>query len=305
MVTGIVPHVGGPILPPGVPTVLIDFLPAATVTDMATCVGPPDVIVMGSAGVFINYLPAARLGDQTAHGGVIVMGSPTCIIGEIGSPSPGAAGAAGVVAGLAVSGAIGSFAANPSVYAPPSAPSVAEDADRDGSEAVVTADGGSSAGPARGETRCRGNSLYRQQEPMSCVLASSRMIIRQMTGTDPGEAALRDEARTAGWFDPLNGSDPWQIPTLLQNHGVAGATARNHLSLGDIQTATAGGKPVMVGLKNPGHRILVDGVRNNADGSRSVLVRVPGYPGAGGCREVPAGEFLERYNNDAPVISFK
>src|SRR5271170_5727780 len=97
-----IPHVGGPILPPGVPNVLIDFLPAATVTDMATCVGPPDVIVMGSAGVFINFLPAARIGDQTAHGGVIVMGSPTCIIGEGGSPSPGAAGLGAIVAGIAI-----------------------------------------------------------------------------------------------------------------------------------------------------------------------------------------------------------
>jgi uncharacterized Zn-binding protein involved in type VI secretion len=104
MVTGIVPHVGGPILPPGAPTVLIDFLPAATVTSMATCVGPPDIIVLGSMGVLINYMPAARLGDLTAHGGVIMMGSPTCIIGEIGSPSPGAAGMWGVIAGLSASG---------------------------------------------------------------------------------------------------------------------------------------------------------------------------------------------------------
>jgi uncharacterized Zn-binding protein involved in type VI secretion len=105
MVTGVVPHVGGPILPPGVPTVLIDFLPAANVTTMATCVGPPDVIIKGSAGVLINFLPAARLGDQTAHGGVIVLGSFTCIIGEVGSPSPGAGGLGGVVSGLGVSGA--------------------------------------------------------------------------------------------------------------------------------------------------------------------------------------------------------
>lgn len=104
MVTGVVPHVGGPILPPGAPTVLIDFLPAATVTNMATCVGSPDMIAMGSTGVLINFLPAARLGDPTVHGGVIVLGSPTCIIGEMGSPSPGAAGMGGVVAGLAASG---------------------------------------------------------------------------------------------------------------------------------------------------------------------------------------------------------
>jgi uncharacterized Zn-binding protein involved in type VI secretion len=116
MVTGVVPHVGGPILPPGAPTVLIDFLPAATVTSMATCVGPPDVIVMGSTGVLINFLPAARLGDPTAHGGVIVMGSPTCIIGEVGAPSPGTAGAAGVVAGLAASGVSKLIEASTSVY---------------------------------------------------------------------------------------------------------------------------------------------------------------------------------------------
>jgi len=104
MTTGPVPHVGGPILPPGAPTVLIDFLPAATVTSMATCVGPPDVIIKGSSGVFINFLPAARLGDQTAHGGVIVLGSFTCMIGEVGSPSPGAGGMGGVVAGMVMTG---------------------------------------------------------------------------------------------------------------------------------------------------------------------------------------------------------
>jgi len=81
MVTGLVPHVGGPILPPGCPTVLIGFLPAARVTDMAVCVGPPDVIAMGSSTVMIGGLPAARMGDMTAHGGTIVVGCPTVIIG--------------------------------------------------------------------------------------------------------------------------------------------------------------------------------------------------------------------------------
>jgi uncharacterized Zn-binding protein involved in type VI secretion len=81
MVTGVVPHVGGPILPPGCPTVMIGFLPAARVTDMATCVGPPDVIVKGSSSVMIGMMPAARIGDQTAHGGVIVLGEFTVMIG--------------------------------------------------------------------------------------------------------------------------------------------------------------------------------------------------------------------------------
>ena len=82
MVTGVVPHVGGPILPPGEPTVLIGFLPAARVGDMATCVGPPDTIAKGSATVLIGNKPAARLTDLTAHGGTIVApGEPTVMIG--------------------------------------------------------------------------------------------------------------------------------------------------------------------------------------------------------------------------------
>jgi len=78
---GPVPHVGGPILPPGCPTVLICMMPAARVGDMATCVGPPDAIAMGSPTVLIGGMPAARLGDPTVHGGVIVVGSPLVMIG--------------------------------------------------------------------------------------------------------------------------------------------------------------------------------------------------------------------------------
>ncbi|TQV66925.1 type VI secretion protein [Exilibacterium tricleocarpae] len=81
MVTGTVPHVGGPIVSPGGPTVLIANLPSATVTSSCVCVGPPDTIVKGSATVLISNKPAARMGDNTAHGGVIVMGCPTVLIG--------------------------------------------------------------------------------------------------------------------------------------------------------------------------------------------------------------------------------
>ena len=80
MFDGPKPHVGGPIMPPGAPTVLIGGMPAARVGDMATCVGPPDAIAMGSSKVMIGGMPAARMGDQTAHGGVITLGCPTVII---------------------------------------------------------------------------------------------------------------------------------------------------------------------------------------------------------------------------------
>ncbi|WBY09529.1 PAAR domain-containing protein [Sphingomonas sp. 7/4-4] len=76
-----IPHVGGPISGPGAPTVLIGNLPAARVGDMAVCVGPPDSIVKGSATVLIAGMPAARIGDTCAHGGSIVLGLPTVLIG--------------------------------------------------------------------------------------------------------------------------------------------------------------------------------------------------------------------------------
>ena len=79
--TGPVPHVGGPIIM-GAPTVLVGSLPAARVTDPLICVGPPDTIIEGSFTVLISDLPAARMGDATAHGGVIVGGFPTVLIGD-------------------------------------------------------------------------------------------------------------------------------------------------------------------------------------------------------------------------------
>ena len=82
MVTGVVPHVGGPIGGPGCPTVLIGNMPAAVVGDLVTCAGPPDSLILGSATVLIGGKPAVRVGDMTAHGGVIIPpGCPTVLIG--------------------------------------------------------------------------------------------------------------------------------------------------------------------------------------------------------------------------------
>lgn len=81
MVTGVVPHVGGPVSGPCAPTVLIGKLPAARVTDMCVCVGPPDVIVKGSMTVLTQKMPQARIGDMTAHGGNLVLGEFTVLVG--------------------------------------------------------------------------------------------------------------------------------------------------------------------------------------------------------------------------------
>lgn len=99
---GPVPHVGGPILT-GMATVLVGKMPAARVSDVATCVGPPDSIVKGSSGVFIGGLPAARIGDSCAHGGAIATGFPTVLIGESSSGSGGSAGSGSGSGGAAKS----------------------------------------------------------------------------------------------------------------------------------------------------------------------------------------------------------
>lgn len=80
MVTGTVPHVGGPVLGPGASKVLIGGLPAAVVGDTCQCSGPPDTIIAGSTKVLFQKKPAARLGDSTAHGGKIIAGNPKVLI---------------------------------------------------------------------------------------------------------------------------------------------------------------------------------------------------------------------------------
>lgn len=95
MVDGLKPHVGGPVMPPGTPNVLIGGMPAATLGDMCTCASAPDIITMGSSGVLIGGKPAARMGDMTAHGGNIVLGCFTVLIGESGGGGGGGAGAGG------------------------------------------------------------------------------------------------------------------------------------------------------------------------------------------------------------------
>jgi uncharacterized Zn-binding protein involved in type VI secretion len=93
MSTGPVPHVGGPIVSPGAPTVIIGGLPAARVGDMATCIGPPDFIApSGAPTVLISGMPAARMGDMTVHGGRVILGCFTVLIGTAGASGTGLSG---------------------------------------------------------------------------------------------------------------------------------------------------------------------------------------------------------------------
>jgi uncharacterized Zn-binding protein involved in type VI secretion len=104
MVTGTVPHVGGPVLPPCEPKVLTGGRPQARIGDMATCAGAPDVIALGAMTVLVGGKPAARMLDTTVHGGKIVVGEPTVLIGDNGSASSGTLGMELVAAMIAAEG---------------------------------------------------------------------------------------------------------------------------------------------------------------------------------------------------------
>src|SRR5690554_19236 len=89
MVTGYIPHVGGPVSGPGMPGVTINGQPIAVMGDMCTCVGPPDTIVQGCPGVTVNGKPVATIGSMTAHGGQITVGVPGVTVGP-NTPTPDA-----------------------------------------------------------------------------------------------------------------------------------------------------------------------------------------------------------------------
>jgi uncharacterized Zn-binding protein involved in type VI secretion len=131
MVTGPVPHVGGPIML-GCFTVLTGKLPQARVGDMCVCVGPPDVIVKGSAGVMVGKMPAARLADNCAHGGMIVVGCPTVLIGEAGGGGGGGGGAGGAGAGSSDNAYKGGGPANVQYAKPPAQAEVLTSAGQEG-----------------------------------------------------------------------------------------------------------------------------------------------------------------------------
>jgi uncharacterized Zn-binding protein involved in type VI secretion len=121
MVTGIVPHVGGPIVT-GMPTVLTGSLPQARVTDIAICVGPPDMIIKGSPTVLVGGQMAARIGDTTVHGGVIVTGLPTVLIGDAGAAGGGGGGAGGAGGAGAAGAGAGAAAGAAAKGAQPASP---------------------------------------------------------------------------------------------------------------------------------------------------------------------------------------
>lgn len=87
-----IPHVGGPLIGPGAPTVLAGGVPISVLGDTAVCFGPPDVMVLAAFSVLAEGKPVVRICDTSAHGGVTLIGLPTVLVGDSGgSGSPQAA----------------------------------------------------------------------------------------------------------------------------------------------------------------------------------------------------------------------
>jgi uncharacterized Zn-binding protein involved in type VI secretion len=229
----------------------------------------PGVVIDGSPTVMIENCPACRLGDTIIEAigppNKIMMGCPTVIIGDSGGG--GANGAA------------------PGVF-----------------DALVDYVRKALEGLGLVEVECRGKVLREQQEGMSCAQATTSMIIEDLSGKHVSEEQLRKESAARGappGYDPINGTSDSDVPTMLNDHGINNSGVKYNAGMGDVEAGLANGKPVQLGLVNPGHWVVVDGVRTNPDGSKTLLVRDPAFPGRGGCREIDATEFQNRFADPA------
>ncbi len=248
MTTGPVPHVGGPVLPPGAVMILVGGQPAARIGDMCVCVGPPDSIVKGAMPVRMMNMPASRMTDQTAHGGVIVQGCPTVLIGLAGISG-------NVLAGIQRCQAMAA-GRNP----PPGA----------------TAPNGAQLQP-----NTPGQSYN------NCGIEVSRQIITQSTGANIGQEQLFNQALNNGWANNVpgnafasGGTVPAGRQSIMAANGVQ--TTQMAPTMSNLETAVSQGRGVSVdvwagsmpnwagqGLApgTGGHNILVTGVEYDANGN--------------------------------------
>ncbi|MCK4857939.1 MAG: C39 family peptidase [candidate division Zixibacteria bacterium] len=147
-----------------------------------------------------------------------------------------------------------------------------------------------------------------QEKNNSCVIASSRNMIAMLTGKDVKESTLRDEMKTImkkpNHDFNKNGINPKHAVTLLKNHGVDTEIKKNQ-SNKDLENLTAKGKPVLIGFKNPGHRVMLDSVTTNKDGSKTYNVRDPDPAYKGKPRNMSEADFNKKYNKNAIVVAPK
>lgn len=267
----------------------------AGLSDMHVCPVPvpipphgPGMVCKGSTTVLINNLPAARQNDKVmeACGGAdpISMGCPTVDIGDSGGGGGGAGGAAGGGNG-AGAGSGGAGGAGGGGTATAGGDSLADSTLGHGTSTTPVAD---SLAVTPETTFCRGRPLRRQQQSMSCVPAAASMVIQSRRGVYIPEEQLRQESQARGNYSTTNGTTVRDLQPMLQSHGVASGPWTTNPTASQIDSATSGGRPAILALQNPGHAVVVDGVRTARDGRQYLQLRDP-LQGTGGCREMEVG----------------
>lgn len=238
----------------------------------------PGVVIDGSPTVLFNNLPAARQGNKIIEAlgppNTIAMGMPTVLIGDGGGGGGGIGGGLlGALMGAAVGAAIGLIVGGPAGM-------------------IVGAIAGGIAGTQGGE---KDRPHFQQEQPMSCGMAASRMVIATQTGNNVPESDLQTQSQNyPGAYDPVNGTNMGNLTPLLRANGVDNASEpQSGQTVGDLATATANGDPAIAHFNNPGHFVVVDGVRTNPDGSRTLQVRNPGDTEAS---EVSEADFNNRFS---------
>ena len=131
-----------------------------------------------------------------------------------------------------------------------------------------------------------------QEKPMSCAIATARMIIRSRTGEDIPEGQLRDESHAGGsppGYDELNGTYCSGVNALLAAHGVNGGGIWSKASVGNMESALASGRPAALLLRDVNHFVVLDGIETQPDGTQALLIRDPALPAATGKRSIAIG----------------
>jgi hypothetical protein len=241
-------------------------------------------VMMGSPTVLINMQMACRVGDIVVEkpglamgpANPIIMGCPTVMIGEVGMGSPGGGGLAGALAGGLAGALLGAAIAGP-----------------------MGAVAGAVLGAAAGNRIGPNSPLYGQETPMSCGIASVRMVIASVTNKNVPESDLRAQSQQyPGGYNLTNGTSMGNMTEVLRAQGVANATTpQSGQTVSDIARHTASGDPAIIHFANPGgggHFVVVDSVRTDANGDKTLVIRDPWPPGQGTRTEMSETDFMAR-----------
>lgn len=276
------PHVGGPVVGPGVPTVLIGGVPAAVMGDMCTCVSPaPDSIVLASTGVLIGGKPAARMGDNTAHGGVITLGLTTVLIGEASFSTETVGGFFNWML-FQFKKLFSPFIGNSVTTAINDLPDSADN----------------------------GKVLRGQTENDTCAIASASMAIEIVSGQSVSEDEIKEIALSNGTYTKGVGTTQSKLGDSINAVGFSGVSAESKiLTPKDVEDTLRNGGVVIVSVNNEqwfntpgGHAVVVTGIGYDENGEKVYEINDPWPPNSGKRLQVPADSFESAFNGYGTTV---